>query len=139
MIKLLENYLWRCGFSKFTCNSPKRLLKMSCFTNIFWRIQTTDKRQLLSKTTIFRGSAQPAFPCSNLTELKNSKYKINNKVSRTTHLTSFWCFICWLWTDFTPCSNVSIVDFEQVNAKIAWCQKHMQLQRFDAARITLIH
>ena len=31
-------------------------------------------------------------------------------------MTSFWCLYCKLWTYFTPCSSVSIVNFEQVNA-----------------------
>ena len=29
---------------------------------------------------------------------------------------SFWCLYCSLWIDFTYCSSVSIVDFEQANA-----------------------
>ena len=33
-----------------------------------------------------------------------------------TPFTSFWCFYCKLWTYFTPCSSVSIVNFEHVNA-----------------------
>ena len=31
-------------------------------------------------------------------------------------VTSFWCLYYQLWTYFTPCSSVSIVNFEQVNA-----------------------
>ena len=31
-------------------------------------------------------------------------------------MTSFWCLYCELGTYFTPCSSVSIVNFEQVNA-----------------------
>ena len=31
-------------------------------------------------------------------------------------LASFWSFYWWLWTYLTPCSSVSIVNFEQVNA-----------------------
>ena len=31
-------------------------------------------------------------------------------------LVSFWCLYCLLWTSFIPCSEVSIVNFEQVNA-----------------------
>ena len=27
---------------------------------------------------------------------------------------SFWCLYCYLWTYFTPCSSVSIVNFQQV-------------------------
>ena len=33
-----------------------------------------------------------------------------------TSLTSVWCCYFWLWTDFTHCSGVSIVDFQQVHA-----------------------
>ena len=33
-------------------------------------------------------------------------FKVNNKDTRMTHM----------WTYFTPCSNVSIVNLEQVNA-----------------------
>ena len=42
--------------------------------------------------------------------------KVNNKDTRTTPMPSFWCLYCKLSTYFTPCSNVSIVNFEQVNA-----------------------
>ena len=41
--------------------------------------------------------------------------EFNNKNTITTSLTSCWCFYCKLGTYFTPFSNVSIVDFEQVN------------------------
>ena len=43
-------------------------------------------------------------------------FRVNNKDTRTTSLASFWCLCCLLWTYFTPCSSVSIVNFEQVNA-----------------------
>ena len=33
-----------------------------------------------------------------------------------TPLASFWCLYCYLWTYFTPCSSVSIVNFEHVIA-----------------------
>ena len=36
-------------------------------------------------------------------------------------LTSFWCLCCLLWIDFTHCSGVSIVNFEQVNPRCACC------------------
>ena len=42
-------------------------------------------------------------------------FKINNKVTRMTLMTLLWCLYCQLLTDFTHCSTVSIVDFEQVN------------------------
>ena len=43
-------------------------------------------------------------------------FKVNNKVTRTTSLTSFWCLYCWLWTYFTLRSSVFIANLEQVNA-----------------------
>ena len=42
-------------------------------------------------------------------------FKVNNKDTRTTSLSSFWCLYCYLWTYFSPSSSVSIVDFDQVN------------------------
>ena len=41
--------------------------------------------------------------------------KVNNKDIRTTSMTSFWCLYCYLLTDFTHCSSVSIADFGQLN------------------------
>ena len=32
----------------------------------------------------------------------------------------FWYLYCWLCTYFTPCSSVSIVNFEQVNVGAGW-------------------
>ena len=43
-------------------------------------------------------------------------FKVNNKDTRTTSMTSFWCLYRQLWKDFTYSSGVSIVDFEQVKA-----------------------
>ena len=43
--------------------------------------------------------------------------KVDNKNTRTTSLTLFWCFYSKIWTYFTP-SNVSLVDIEQVN--VSW-------------------
>ena len=31
--------------------------------------------------------------------------------------TSIWCLYSWIWTEFTHCSDVSIVDFDKVNAR----------------------
>ena len=55
--------------------------------------------------------------------------KINNRNTRTrceicskltiTPLVSFWCLYCYLWTNFTPCSSVSIVNFECIIADFA--------------------
>ena len=50
-----------------------------------------------------------------------NQFKCNNKNTRTTSLTLFWCLYCWLRRDFTGCSDVCIVDFKQVNA--AWVVK----------------
>ena len=33
-----------------------------------------------------------------------------------TPLASFWCLYCYLWTYFTPCSSVSIVNYEHIIA-----------------------
>ena len=38
-------------------------------------------------------------------------FKVNNKNTIT-----IWCLYCKLWVDFTNCSAVSFVDFEQINA-----------------------
>ena len=35
--------------------------------------------------------------------------------STFTSLVSFWCLYCQLWTNFTYCSSVFNVDFQQVN------------------------
>ena len=43
-------------------------------------------------------------------------FKISNKDTRMTTVTSFWCF-CQLSTDFTNWCHVSIVKFEQVNTR----------------------
>ena len=45
-------------------------------------------------------------------------FKVNNKNTRKTPVTSFWCFYCQLWTYFTPFSGVSLADFEQVH--VSW-------------------
>ena len=39
-------------------------------------------------------------------------YKVSNRDTRTTSLTSFWCLFCELLTYFTPFSSVLIVSFE---------------------------
>ena len=42
-------------------------------------------------------------------------FKVNIKDTRTMPLTSFSCLLCWLLTYVKLFSNVSIVDFKQVN------------------------
>ena len=51
-----------------------------------------------------------AFTCLKLTMETPRKIclKWTNKDTRTTSMTSFWCLYCWLWTDFTHYSGVSI-------------------------------
>ena len=44
-------------------------------------------------------------------------FKVNNKNSRKTSITSSWCLIVDFELYFTPYSSVSIVDFEQVYVK----------------------
>ena len=44
-------------------------------------------------------------------------------------LASFWCLYCSLLTYFTPCSSVSIVNFEQVNNK--WDSKLSQSSKME--------
>ena len=48
-------------------------------------------------------------------------FKVSNKDNRTTPMASFWCLYCQLWTYFTPCSSVSIVNFEHVNIEWVSC------------------
>ena len=43
-------------------------------------------------------------------------FQVNNKDTRTTPMTSFWCLYCKLETYFTPCPSVSIVNLEHVIA-----------------------
>ena len=76
-------------------------------------------------TNCWDNDSQPAIICSKLkieTLEEVVKYvQVNNKDIRTTPLASFGNLYCKLWTYFTPCSSVSIVKFEQVNA--GW-EKH---------------
>ena len=45
-------------------------------------------------------------------------FKVNNKDTRPTSLTSFWCLSCKLWTYFIPFSRIPIADLEQVNVRL---------------------
>ena len=44
-----------------------------------------------------------------------TRCEICSKLTMKTPERRHWCLYCWLWTNFTPCSAVSIVNFEQVN------------------------
>ena len=65
---------------------------------------------------------QSSFNCSKSTMETSDQnnfwnlFKFDNKDARTKLLTLFWCFHCWLWASFTPCSDVSIAEFKQLNA-----------------------
>ena len=52
--------------------------------------------------------------------IQSQQQKHEIKDTRMTSLTSFCCLYCYFQTDFTYCSGVSIVDFEQVNAEWAY-------------------
>ena len=43
-------------------------------------------------------------------------FKVNNKNTRKTSLTSLWCFRCQLWTYLNPFWTVLIVNFEKASA-----------------------
>ena len=42
--------------------------------------------------------------------------KLTIKTSDRRSVTSLWCFYCYLWTDFTQCFGVFIVNTAQENA-----------------------
>ena len=70
---------------------------------------------------LIKCSTQSEITCSNLTiepleHMVWNMFKVNNKDIKTTPMASFWCLYCKLWTYFTPCSSVSMVNFEHVNA-----------------------
>ena len=52
-------------------------------------------------------------------------FKVNNKNTRATSMTSFWCFYCSLLTYFISFPSVSIIDFEQVN--VSWVSNNPNL------------
>ena len=68
---------------------------------------------------IFRYTSKSVIAYSKLTSETLWKcwnmFKVNNKDTRTTPMASIYVFI---WTYFTPCSSVSIFNFEQLN--IGW-------------------
>ena len=73
--------------------------------------------------SIMSACTQLTITCSKATietlEQGVNMVKVNNKSTRTTPLTSFWCFYFLLSTYFTPFSSVYIVDFEQVNVVLS--------------------
>ena len=108
IINILEKYLWRSFLSKATGNSPKILLKMNFFTNIFQGFQTTD----LQNSCFEKHLSWEVFLVDIYLFKFNTVYKVNNKDTRATSfdvfLASFMltsnkfyllinCFYCWLW------------------------------------------
>ena len=79
---------------------------------------------------------RPAFACSKQQWKHQKISEICSKLTIKTRTTSLTCIYCQLWTDFTQCFGVSIVDFEQVNA--GWgtetylepCQTFMMESRY---------
>ena len=77
-----------------------------------------------------------AFACSKQQWKHQKISEICSKLTIKTRTTSLTCIYCSLWTDFTQCFGVSIVDFEQVNA--GWgtetylepCQTFMMESRY---------
>ena len=65
-------------------------------------------------------------------------FKVHNKDTRTRPMTSFWCLFCWLWTYFTPCSSISIV--EHVIGDSGWvnCTScHYTQAAFTCSKLTI--
>ena len=82
-----------------------------CFRVFLWIFQLW--------TLWYRHGSQPAFSGSKTIMQTPGQclksIQVNKKDTRTTSLTSFWWLYCYLWTDFTHCSSIFIVSFEQVN------------------------
>ena len=67
-------------------------------------------------------------------------FKVNNKDARTTPMAFLRCLYCLLWTYFTPCSSVSIVNFQHIitwaiarsaNGELQAVTQYMPLQLFS--------
>ena len=68
-------------------------------------------------------------------------FKVNNKDTGATPLVSFWCLYCQLWTYLTPCSSVSIVDFElEISLSYIWiCTTRSSHWRCSVRKCVLIN
>ena len=93
------------------------------------------KKHAMTLRSIFSGFKQlnifTISPILDVWRLQNSHLTLMNKkalalsVKLALHTSSCEMYskslCCWLWTDFTCCSDVSIADFEQVNATwVGW-------------------
>ena len=75
----------------------------------------------------------------NVTPKQSVKFVLSsNKDTRKKSLMSFWCLYCELWTNFSVCSGIFIVEFELVNTgwefewntKVTFCKKFWQLREW---------
>ena len=57
-------------------------------------------------------------------------FKVNNKDTRTTPVRSFWYLNCYPGTYFTPCSSISVVNFDHVIASWVLLNTHQNSSRF---------
>ena len=64
-------------------------------------------------------------------------FKVNDKDTRVTSITSFWHVYCWLKTNFEPFSSVSIVDFEHV--LVYWDDLFLQKTTCSNLEINLLY
>ena len=77
-----------------------------------------DKRLLTDLSDLATYNSYPASIYLIKSNYRNTRKicEICSKLTRMTLITSFWCLYCQLCTDLTYYSDVSIADFEQVNA-----------------------
>ena len=86
---------------------------------------TRARCEICSKLTIKTLERRSKLITETLSKVWNM-FKVNNKNTKATPMASVWCLYWELWTYFTPCSSVFIVNFENVIAdwdliyNIAW-------------------
>ena len=90
-----------------------KVRNLAFFVNITWEKETRIKCVCHLKPSRHLLVQSQQWKQNNISNM----FKVNNKDARKMSLKSFW-FPCYFWTDFTYCSGVSIVDFEQVN--VSW-------------------
>ena len=61
------------------------------------------------------------YPKQNANRKIVNLFNANIKDTTVMSLMVFWYSYSWLWANFTPCSDVFIADFEQVNAHLECC------------------
>ena len=125
----------KSGMSVITTVTPPELLLNVLETNhsfhlishiILWSnslFPVSCKKNLREKISMYSRHFVLPYPAGSY------MFKVNNRNTRTmseicsklpidtrkTPMTSFWCLYCVLWTYLTPCSSVSIINFEQIN------------------------